>query len=84
MNTRIRYNKTDNPSIFISTRIFYAGVNSYRVRINTDDLSFVILDAIADVSVKTGSAKTASTLKKDIKKAMIDLGVDFGSENRNR
>lgn len=81
--TRIRYVKEDN-NVLVSKYPFVAGTTVLSVRISTTLGQYVIVDLNANKVVQSGDARTLNKLKIAAKKALIDLGVQFYDEKRNR
>ena len=82
MSARIRYTKLHTGAL-LSTRNYSAGLNTYSVKIEPGDLSFMISNTSTSTIVATGEAKSLATLKSRAKKALANLGVEFQEENRN-
>lgn len=84
MSVRIRYSKTNEADVLESTRVFEYNDATYRVRLNTKELSFVIFDAKWDSTIATGSGASLQILKKRVKESLESLGISFEKENRKR
>ncbi len=83
-NTRIRYSK--NGATLISRRIFATlDGKAYRIFLDTESMKYSINDVngIAE-GVDGGKTKNLAVLKIQAKEALMSLGVNFESENRNR
>lgn len=81
-NTRIRYLNT-NP--LKSVRVFTVGDKALRVSLNVESKKYVITDEnTGSVVVEGGKTKNLAVLKIQAKKALKELGVDFGEEKRDR
>jgi hypothetical protein len=88
MAVRIRYSASNEASVLESKRMFHVDSNGvttkYRVRININELSFVVFDADSEVIAVSGTGSTLAILKKRVKLALNDLGYTFASESRDR
>lgn len=84
MSTRIRYERTEIPEVLASVRIFRVANLSYRVKLNTNALSYSVEDIANCITVAQGSASTLNQLKIKAKNELLKLGVQFGEESRNR
>lgn len=80
MTTRIRYTTLENGSLMSKTPVEYNNV-SYYVTI-LPDFSWKILSG--EDLVKTGTSTNFAYAKKAVRFAFLTLGVNLGSETRNR
>jgi hypothetical protein len=96
MKTRIRYEKSpDNPNLLISKQIFQAenGVDGFhkhsfplKVILDIEKMSYSLVTANTYTIVfsRENITKNLNILKMKAKNALIDLGVEFQEEKRNR
>lgn len=83
MNTRIRYEQ-DGPWL-VSARVFTANGKSYRVKLNIVEMIYQIVDVeTGGHPISGGGTKNLAVLKRTAKRALKDLGYNFGEEKRNR
>lgn len=85
MSLRIRYvsKNTDTDNELVSRQAFQGTDSSYKVHLFTMDNSFEVHDA-SDKPVTGGKGKSLHSVKVKAKKALKDLGVNFGSETRTK
>lgn len=86
-STRIRYTKDGN--LLSSRRVFSVNLNdseiSAKVILNTDSMTFTIVDSATDEVLLTGGrTKNLAVLKIQAKEGLKELGYEFSSEVRNR
>lgn len=90
LNTRIRYRKTKHPGVERSVRRFVSGINNaiYEVEIDLNDLTYRIINVRQQECIrsteKDGAFRTKShhVLKRQVKRVLDELGVDFDVEIR--
>ncbi len=85
MNQRIRYQKTRS-GILTSRRNFTTSAGqTVSVELNLNDKKYRIVDATTGAEVATGgNTRNVSVLKIQAKKGLVNLGVEFAEETRNR
>ena len=81
---RVRYIKTENSNIKVSSNVFSVDNRSYRVRLNLENMTFSIGDLVKDVEAIHGEASTTHKLKIKVKKELERLGVIFDDEKRKK
>lgn len=86
MSTRIRYGASElDPVLKKSKKFFDAKGKKYYVVLNEDSFHYVILDAKSKEVVRSGgNTKNKTVLRNQAKKALVDLGVTFDGETRNK
>lgn len=84
MNSRIRYDKTNEESVLESTRVFQAESGSYRVRLNSKELSYVVFNPSDDTIAASGTGASMQIVKKRVKESLESLGISFVKEKRQR
>jgi hypothetical protein len=88
MLNRIRYVKTEKPVVLRSSKSFQHPTNNlarFIVLLNTETNEFKIDDELSGEMIKFGSASSLNMLKKNAKKALVDLGVEgFEKEERKK
>lgn len=84
-NKRIRY-KTMRPGLLISRRHFITNTGQeVVVELNLETKQYRVLDSVTGVVVSTGgNTRNKSVLKIQAKRGLMDLGVVFVDETRNR
>lgn len=84
--TRIRYINTGNENVIKSSKIFAHDTNGtrYVIRIDKSDLKFEIVEDTTDMVAKTGRAVNLHQVKMKAKQALVDLGISFSQEARDR
>lgn len=83
-NTRIRYKKI-GPELLKSVRVFNVEGMALSVTLNTEEKRYMIVDENAGEEITNGGkTKNLAVLKIQAKKALTELGVNFGEESRNR
>ena len=80
---RVTYTYDQETNTFISKDVL-GGTTLFYAVLHPDNLEFKILGVNNNGLIAKGTARTLSELKTSAKKALIDLGVQFGSEIRNR
>lgn len=85
-STRIRYKKTSDDNVVQSVKTFQHPSNGarYKVRINTQELEYFVIEDTADVLVSQGRAVNLHQVKMKSKKALEELGIPFTEEDRTR
>lgn len=85
MNQRIRYHKAKN-GVMTSRRNYTTSAGStVVVELDLNNKKYRILDASSLSEVATGgNTKNVSVLKIQAKKELVDLGVTFAEETRDR
>lgn len=83
MNTRIRYEKTDNAEEMVSVRTFTIDGTDYRVYLNVVRMTYQVVSLANSQVVSDGAATSLATLKAKAKKALGTLGYSFAAESRN-
>lgn len=85
MNQRIRYAKTQTGTL-ISRRNFTTGAgNVVMVELDLTAKKYTIRDAVTNGVLSTGgNTRNVSVLKIQAKKGLMDLGVEFAEETRDR
>jgi predicted DNA-binding antitoxin AbrB/MazE fold protein len=85
MDRRIRYNKTGN-GILTSLRNFtMQGGKEVKVELDVNNKKYRILDAVTGTEVANGgNTRNLAVLKIQAKDALLNIGVQFAPENRNR
>lgn len=86
MSIRIRYAKTAQEHLLLSTKKFSHPTNGavYKVFINTQELSYTIIEAGSNLKVAEGRASVMHRVKKAAKEAIEKLGIVFVEEKRDR
>ena len=82
MNTRIRYFQTNEPQVIQSVKV-YAHENNgarYKVRINQTTLEYTVIEDTSDTVAANGRATNLHQVKIKAKKALEELGIQFGKE----
>lgn len=84
-NTRIRYLKTAQ-GVLQSRRYFMTGANQeVYVQLDLNAKTYRILESASGVEVASGSGTiNISVLKIKAKRMLLELGVNFSDEKRNR
>jgi len=84
-NTRIRYNRS-NEGLLVSGRALYAGNDDYvLVKLDTENFRFEIVNAVEGTIISEGgNTKNLAVLKKQAKRALKAIGVEFDEETRNK
>lgn len=85
MSTRIRYVKGPNAGEHTSMRVLTSSSGAqYKSRIFTGGKSGAILDAASEAIITEVHSTYTHDVKILLKDELTKLGVDFGSETRNR
>jgi hypothetical protein len=90
LNTRIRYRKTKTPGVERSVRRFVSQANGaiYEVEINLNELTYRIINVRQQECVRSTEKDTSfrtkshHVLKRQVKRVLDELGVDFDVEIR--
>jgi len=79
MSTRIRYGKDG-----LSTSKFFHPTNGarYLVKLDTENKQWMILDDASGLVARSGYQSNLALMKKEAKKALQELGIEFESETR--
>jgi len=92
MSNRIRYKKTNKEGVLESVRIFTSSKRSinglyptYRVKLDLNDMTYKIINMRNQESAKKGGEgiNNLAVLKRNAKKALESLFVEFDSEIRD-
>lgn len=85
MNQRIRYNKVEN-GVTVSRRMFTTSEGTeVKAELNFNTMKYRILNSQTnEVVAEGGDSVNKNVLKIQCKDNLLDLGVSFGEENRNR
>lgn len=81
---RVFYVKTDKEGVLVSNRSFNVGNEFYLTVLDTNSNSFRIVTEKNYTEVASGKAKNMAYVKILVKKKLLELGVVFESETRNR
>lgn len=83
MSTRIRYVKTSEDGVLNSMRSFETAKGKYKVTLNLNNMSFKIWNVDIEETHEGGNTKNLAVLKRQAKRKLKELGVDFDIETRD-
>ncbi len=83
-STRIRYQKTSEPGILVSTKQFQHPTNGARYQVSLDEANqkFTISEVMSNTVVAEGRAVNNHQVRINGKKKLEELGISFGEEQR--
>ena len=87
MSNRIRYSKTKDENIKVSKRNFVSEKSGvvYKVSIDIEKKTYRIKNIATENSIIGGdNINNINVLKRKVKQHLIELGVNFEAESRNR
>lgn len=88
MNTRIKFKydtkKLEDATYGFSKQVFRVNGKEVRLFVHFKEFYFEVIDNDEKVIEKGGQTKNRAVLLRQAKRALVNLGVIFGDETRNR
>lgn len=87
MTTRIRFERSnEDETVWVSVRKYDHPTNGaqYKIVINEKEFQWLVIDSTCDLVAATGRNANVIKCKREAKKALEALGINFQSEVGNR